>query len=148
MRTIHTVLAVAVVTLAACGKKPEAANATADSTTANMNGMGMGMAMQGMQMAPMMRSHLDSVASMQPAQMAAMMPSHQELTTRMMDAMGADMRGKNMQPDAAWTALGDSLRRDLDEMRGLSGDSLKSRMMAHVARMQRMMVMHEGMMHM
>ena len=145
MRAIHTVLAVAMVTLAACGTKPETAKVAADSTAADM---GMGMAMQGMQMAPMMRSHLDSVASMQPAQMAAMMPSHQDVTTRMMDAMGADMRGKNMQPDAAWTALGDSLRRDLDEMRGLSGDALKTRMTAHVARMQRMMVMHEGMMHM
>ena len=53
-----------------------------------------------------------------------------------------------MQPDAAWIGLGDSLRRDLADLPGLSGVALKARMQVHVARMQRMMVMHQGMMHM
>jgi hypothetical protein len=62
--------------------------------------------------------------------------------------MGADMRGMNMQPDSAWTALADSLRQDMAELPALSGEPLKSRMEAHIARMRRMMTMHQGMMRM
>lgn len=62
--------------------------------------------------------------------------------------MGADMRGMNMTPDSAWAALSDSLRQDLADLPSLSGGALKSRMQAHVGRMQRMLAMHEGMMKM
>ncbi|MEO8140099.1 MAG: hypothetical protein ABI742_10650 [Gemmatimonadota bacterium] len=149
MRTIQAVVAAAVVTLAACGKRPESAQtATADSAR-GMGDMQAGMpGMPGMQMIPQMRVHLDSIGSMQPTQMVTMMPAHQRLATSMLDAMGADMRGRNMQPNAAWTALGDSVRGDLADMPGLSGPTLTTRMQAHIARMQHMMVMHEGMMHM
>ena len=99
-------------------------------------------------MIPQMRVHLDSIGSLQSTQMVTMMPAHQALASQMMDAMGADMRGRNMQPDAAWTALADSVRHDLTDLPGLSGEGLTTRMQAHVARMQRMMGMHEGMMHM
>jgi len=93
-----------------------------------------------------MRVHLDSIGSMQPTQMLTMMPAHQALASRMMDAMGSDMRGRNMQSTAAWMVLGDSLRGDLSAMPALTGQVLSTRMQAHVARMQRMMVMHQGMM--
>ncbi|MDZ4865100.1 MAG: hypothetical protein SGJ01_16895 [Gemmatimonadota bacterium] len=145
MRAIQTVLALAVITLAACGKKPESAQTAAADTAAGMGGMDN---MQGIQMMPQMRVHLDSIGSMQPTQMLTMMPAHQALASQMMDAMGSDMRGRNMQPDAAWTALADSVRQDLTDMPGLSGEGLTTRMQAHVVRMQRMMGMHQGMMHM
>jgi hypothetical protein len=144
MRVVHGVLAIAMVTLAACDRKPEAAQAPAAGTAGGMAGMQM--AMQGMQMMPMMRAHLDSFAGMQPAQMSAMMAAHQDLASRMMDAMGADMRGMGMKPDSAWTALSDSLRQDLADLPGLSGGPLKRRMQAHVGRMQRLMAMHQAMM--
>ncbi|MEO8031555.1 MAG: hypothetical protein ABI765_11925 [Gemmatimonadota bacterium] len=150
MRAIQAVVAVAVVTLAACGKKPESARTATADTARGMGAMGIqtGMpGMPGMQMIPLMRAHLDSVTGMQPTQMTTIMPAHQALTSRMMDEMGSDMRGRNMQPDAAWTALADSVRQDLTDLPGLSGEGLKTRMQAHVARMQRMMGMHEGMMH-
>ena len=146
MRAIHGALVMAVVILAACGKKPEAAQVPAADTAGTMGGTQM--AMQGMQMMPMMTAHLDSVGGMAPAQMAAMMPAHQDLASRMMDAMGADMRGMNMQPDAAWAALSDSVRQDLAAMPGLSGGTLQGRMQVHIGRMRRMMTMHEGMMKM
>ncbi len=130
---------------ASCGREPEPAQTAAD--TAGQMG-GMQMTMQGMLMMPMMRQHLDSMAAMRPEQMAAMMTVHQDMASRMMDAMGADMRGMNMTGDAAWIALGDSLRRDLAELPGLSGEPLRVRMEAHIARMRRMMTMHEGMMRM
>ena len=142
MRTRYWELSLAIGMLAACGNKSEAPPA-ADSAGA----MG-GMAMQGMQMMPGMLAHLDSMAAMPLEGMAAMMAGHQDLASRMMDAMGADMRGMNMPPDSAWTALSDSLRRDLAEMPGLSGGPLGLRMEAHIARMRRMMAMHRGMMKM
>ncbi|MEO8636079.1 MAG: hypothetical protein ABI587_12450 [Gemmatimonadales bacterium] len=149
MRAIQAVVAVAVVTLAACGKRPESAQTATADTARGMGGMGgTQMAMPGMQMIPQMRVHLDSIGSMQSTQMVTMMPAHQALASQMMDAMGSDMRGRNMQPDAAWTALADSVRRDLTDLPGLSGEGLTTRMQAHVARMQRMMGMHEGMMRM
>ncbi len=145
MRGIQRVLAVGVIALTTCGKKPEAVQVPAADTVAIG---GMQMAMQGMQMMPMMTAHLDSLGGMAPAQMAAMMTAHQDVAARMMDAMGADMRGMNMTPDAAWTALGDSVRQDLAELPGLSGGTLQSRMQAHLGRMRRMMTLHEGMMRM
>ncbi len=144
MRVVHGVLAITVVTLAGCGQRAETARAPAADTAGGMGGMQM--AMQGMQMMPMMRAHLDSLAGMQPAQMTAMMAAHQDLASRMMDAMGADMRGMGMKPDSAWAALSDSLRQDLADLPGLSGGPLKTRMQAHVGRMQRMMAMHAEMM--
>jgi hypothetical protein len=143
MRVIQG-LAIMVVTLAACGKKPQAAQAPPPGPGGQMGGMPMGM--QGMQMMPLVQAHLDSVATMPPTQMAAMMAAHQDLMSRMMDAMGADMRGMHMQPDAAWASLSDSLRQDLADLPGLAGAALQARIQAHVARMRRMMTMHAGMM--
>lgn len=145
MRRMPWKLALATGILAACGRKPEPAQTPAD-TAGQMGGMQMNM--QGMQMMPMMRAHLDSMAAMRPEQMAAMMAGHQDMASRMMDAMGADMRGMNMQPDTTWTALSDSLRHDLADLPGLSGEALRTRMEAHIARMRRMMTMHQGMMRM
>lgn len=142
---IWTVAVLGLLATTACGKKPDAAQASAD-TAGTMGGMQM--TMQGIEMMPMMRAHMDSLGTMPPAGMAAAMAAHQDLASRMMDAMGADMRGMNMQPDAAWTALGDSLRQDLANLPGLSGEALKNRVQAHIGRMQRMLAMHEGMMKM
>lgn len=146
MRVTHMALATVIVFTGACGRKPEAVQTPAADTTGK--GGGMQMAMQGMQMMPRMRAHLDSLGAMQPAEIAAAMAAHQDLASRMMDAMGADMRGMNMKPDSGWAALGDSLRQDLAELPALSGSALKVRMQAHIGRMQRMLVMHEGMMRM
>lgn len=145
MRGTHVVLAVGVIALTACGKRPEAVQVLATDTVAKG---GMQMAMQGMQMMPMMTAHLDSLGGMAPAQMAAMMTAHQDLASRMMDAMGADMRGMHMAPDAGWIALGDSVRQDLAELPGLSGGALQGRMQGHIGRMRRMMTLHQGMMKM
>ena len=142
MRMLYWKLALALGVLAACAKQPEAAPAV-DSA-----GKMAGMAMQGMQMMPGMQAHVDSLAALRPEQLAAMMAGHQDMASRMMDAMGADMRGMNMTPDTAWTALSDSLRRDLADLPGLSGEQLGSRMEAHIQRMRRMMAMHKEMMKM
>jgi hypothetical protein len=140
--------------VAGCGgsssdKKPSGAEGTgapgrADSGGMNMGGMPMGT--EGMNMMGMMRTHMDSMQHMSPGQMQAMMARHQDMASRMMDAMGADMRGMHMSPDAGWTALSDSVRQDLAELAGLSGKELEARVRGHVDRMQRLMARHESMM--
>lgn len=140
-RTVMVITALAGV---GCAKKEVPADQAVDTTSTAAAPM----AMQGLQMMPAMQAHLDSMAAMTPAQMTAAMAVHQDLASRMMDAMGADMRGMNMQPDSAWSALGDSLRQDLAELPALSGPALKVRMDAHAGRLKRMMTMHEQMMKM
>lgn len=144
MRVMHWHFALALVAAAGCGQKPEATQTPAADTAGTM----WGMVMQGMQLMPMMGAHLDSVAAMRPEQMATMMATHQDMASRMLDAMGRDMRGMNMTPDAAWTALSDSIRRDLADLPGLSGELLRTRMEAHIARCRRLMSMHQAMMKM
>lgn len=146
MRILHRELALAIGMLAACGRKPEASQAAATDSTAESSGPQM--ALPGMQMMPMMRAHGDSLAAMKPEQMAAMMTAHQDLASRMVDAMGADMRAMNVPPDSAWTALSDSVRRDLADLPALSGGALTGRMLAHIERVRRMMALHERMMKM
>ena len=124
------------------GKAP--ATAGADTGTMRMGSMdsgGMGMSgmhdsMQGMGMISMMRAHMDSMRRMSPAQMQAMMAMHQDVMARMMDRMGGDMRSMHMEPDAAWSALRDSVRQDLAALPGLSGKALESPMRAHAERVR------------
>ena len=90
MWTLRWRMAIAVVALAACGKKPDPAQTPAADSAGPTGGMPM--AMQGMQMIPTMQSHLDSMAAMRPEQLAAMMAAHKDRASRMMDAMAADRR--------------------------------------------------------
>ena len=65
----------------------------------------------------------------------------------MLDAMGSDMTMMNMRPDSAWTALTDSVKRDLADLPWLSGRALETRLTAHADRMRRLLTMHRAMMH-
>jgi phage-related minor tail protein len=107
-----------------------------------------GMAMPGIQMMPMMRAHMDSMMGRSPAEMQNMMARHQDLMSQMLDGMGTDMRGMNMTGDSAWTALTDSVKRDLAELPGLEGQALEQRMRGHSERVGRLLAMHERMMRM
>ncbi len=152
MQRIHWGLAITALAVVACGGSSGEKNAKAEGSTSGradsgeMSMGGMHMGMEGMNMMAMMRTHMDSMPHMSPGQMQAMMPRHQDMASRMMDAMGADMRGMQMAPDAEWTALSDSVRQDLAELPGLSGKELETRVRGHVDRMQRLMARHESMM--
>jgi hypothetical protein len=52
----------------------------------------------------------------------------------------------SMQPDSAWTAMADSVKRDLADLASLSGPALETQIPAHVARMRRLLDMHTTMM--
>lgn len=135
----------AVLALAACGEKKGEPQQQAMPGMGNMPGMA-GMTMQADSLMPMMRAHLDSLAGT-PAQLAmGMLVAHDAMASRMLDAMGADMTGMAMKPDPTWTALTDSIRRDLADLPALSGRPLDARLKAHIGRMRQLMTMHDGMM--
>jgi hypothetical protein len=161
MNTSHWALMVGAIAVTGCSGGEDGASRPAGSAgmmhqmdSAGMGmghmdsgGMGMGgMNMQGMAMMPGMRAHMDSMVGMSSQQMQAMMATHQGMMSRMMDGMGADMRGMQMSGSPAWTALADSVKRDLAELPGLEGKALTARMRAHAERARRLMAMHEQMM--
>lgn len=95
---------------------------------------------------PIMRSHLDSLGHMSPQVAAGVLTAHDAQMSQLLDAMGSDMTMMRMRPDTAWTALTDSVKRDLAELPTLSGHELGTRLTSHIARVQRLMAMHEAMM--
>jgi len=146
MTTLRWLLLIGLAGAGACGKRADSAKA---SDAPQMGAMPMGnmaMDMKSMPMMGMMQAHMDSMSRLSPEQMRAMMNAHQSLTSQMLDAMGADMTAMHMAPDSAWSALSDSVRRDLADLPGLSGQALKARMEAHAERMRRLMAMHQAMM--
>jgi hypothetical protein len=95
---------------------------------------------------PMMRTDLDSLGRT-PSQFAkGMLQAHEAMASQMLDVMGSDMTMMGMHPAAAWSALADSVNRDLAELPSLSGRALETRVRAHVERMRRLLGMHETMM--
>jgi hypothetical protein len=146
MTTLRWLLLIGLAGAGACGKRADTAEA---SDAPQMGAMPMGnmaMDMKSMPLMGMMQAHMDSMTRMSPEQMRATMNAHQSMTSQMLDAMGADMMAMHMAPDSAWSTLSDSVRRDLADLPGLSGQPLKARMEAHAARMQRLMAMHQAMM--
>jgi hypothetical protein len=142
MRTSRILLTVAVLALVGCGKKTE----QPQSAMPGMQGMP-GMVMRSDSLMPMMRGHLDSLGRM-PSQFAkGVLQAHEAMASQMLDAMGSDMTIMNMRPDATWTALTDSVKRDLADLPPLSGRGLEMRLRTHISRMRRLLDMHRAMMH-
>jgi hypothetical protein len=147
MTTLRWLLLIGLAGIGACGKRAPDTGKTSDAPQMGAMPMGnMAMDMKSMPMMGMMQAHMDSIAGMSPQQMGAIMAAHQGLASRMLDAMGADMMAMHTAPDSAWSALSDSVRRDLADLPGLSGRALKARMEAHAQRMRRLMAMHQAMM--
>jgi hypothetical protein len=150
---MRLILVLGGIVLAGCGGKDAGEPARAGGAEGGMAGMkmdsgGMGghMGMEGMSMMPMMRTHMDSMMRMSPAQMSQRMAMHERMMSQMMDRMGGDMGGMNMTGDAGWSALTDSVKRDLADLPGLTGKDLTARMQSHGDRVRRLLTMHEDMM--
>lgn len=153
MGAMRLILVLGGIVLAGCGGRDAGEQAGAGEAQEGMagmkmdsNGMGGQMGMEGMRMVPMMREHMDSMMRMSPAQMSQMMAMHERMMSQMMDRMGGDMRGMSMGGNAEWTALTDSVKRDLADLPGLEGKDLSARMQSHAERVRRLLAMHEGMM--
>lgn len=113
-----------------------------------MQGMG-GMAdMPGMNAGSMMEMHphMTMMEKMSPDSMKAMLPAHRQMVANMLSQMSAEMRKMNMPTDAAFKAVGDSLRQDLVRMPEMSARELAGAFPPHHERMMRYMKMHEQMM--
>jgi hypothetical protein len=150
MKAVHLTIALGLLASAACSKPPKSAVAkderqgmvklmdTGQARPASRGPDGMGMMM-------MMQAHTDSMAKMSPEQMTRVMARHERMMSQMMDQMGGEMRQMQMAETADWSALADSVRQDLAELPGLSGNALSSRMQAHAARVRRLIAMHKRM---
>ena len=103
-------------------------------------------AMMGSAMMDSMQAHMRMMDGVTSQQLKAMLPAHRQMAAKMLPQLDADMRRMNMQPDAAWKALTDSLRQDLIRMPEMNGSELRTAMDAHQARMMRLMKMHQTMM--
>jgi hypothetical protein len=145
-RTLTNGIALMLV-LGGCREK-QAATSQAMRGMDTMSGMaGMGqMNMRADSVMPAMRAHLDTLATAPAFQLAGMMVAHEAMTSQILDAMGADMTAMGMKSDSAWTALRDSVQRDLAELPALGGPILERRMSAHVDRLRRLLAMHQAMM--
>lgn len=154
MRPMLWILSAGVIAGAACKGKDQPAAGAEPARQQGMGGMRMdsmpmgsdrgGMAGSGMM--PAVRAHMDSMTRMSPERMSGMMAAHDRLMSQMLDRMGSDMRGMQMNADAKWTALVDSVTADLADLPGLQGKALSARMSAHAGRVGRLVAMHEGMM--
>lgn len=166
----QTVLALGMlVALGACGKAKDTAtsrDSAAPSSTSmeaagslegptrrdssrGMTGMrGMG-GMQGMMHGAMMDSmqtQMRMMGGLSASQLKTMLPMHRQMAANMLSQMNAQMTKMNTPANAAWTATMDSVRQDLVHLPALSPPELKSAMLAHQARMTRLMQMHRDMM--
>ena len=93
-----------------------------------------------------MQARLAAAEGMSAEQLKATLPEHRQAAANLIAEMNREMRGMNMTGDAAWTALVDSLRRDLTTMPDLAAGELRAMMPAHRARLTRLMQMHRDMM--
>ena len=145
MKALQLTVIVGLMASAACNKPKDtpAADSHSGMDSGGMRGMS-GMGKSGMM--PMMQAHTDSMMRMDPGQMSGMMATHERMMSQMMDQMGSEMRRMKMSETPAWSALTDSVKRDLAELPSLKGKALSARMRAHADRVQRLMRAHERMM--
>jgi hypothetical protein len=146
MRTFRLLAIVATVALVGCGKKEEQAQQSAMPGMQGMPGMTGMSGMKSDSLMPLMRADLDSVTRTSPHVESGTVSAHETMASQMLDAMGSDMAMMHMKPDAVWTALTDSVKRDLAELPSLSGEPLAMHLKAHIARMRRLLDMHQQMM--
>jgi hypothetical protein len=93
-----------------------------------------------------MQAHLHSMQAMSSEQMKASLPAHRQMVANMLSDLNGEMRKMNMPADASWTALSDSVRKDLVQMPDMSATELRSSLPDHAARITRLMAMHRTMM--
>jgi len=114
--------------------------------TDSMGGMGGMAGMSGTAgMMGDMNKRMQGMMQMSGDQMKSMLPAHRQMAANMLAAMNGEMRAMNMTSDAAWTALGDSIRQDLTRLPEMGGAELKAYMPAHHARLMRLMQTHQAM---
>lgn len=92
-----------------------------------------------------MQSQMRMMQTMTPEHMKAMIPMHRRMVANMLSSFDESMRKMNMPGDAAWKALSDSIRQDLNNLPEMSGSQLRGFMTGHHSRLMRLVTMHESM---
>jgi hypothetical protein len=91
-----------------------------------------------------MQSHARMSTRMTADEVAAMLPMHRQMVASMLGRMTSESRAMHLPANAAYTALADSVRRDLSRLSGMKKDELKAAMPAHCARVMRLMRIHKN----
>ena len=82
---------------------------------------------------------IDSAGQLSAQRRQQMWTMHSQMSSQMMTAMMANMRARGVTPSPQWMALRDSVTHDMADLPKLQGDTLRSRMQAHMDRMHRLM---------
>jgi hypothetical protein len=93
-----------------------------------------------------MAAHMRGMDTVSAANLEAMVPMHRQMAANMIAQMNSEMRGMNMQADASWTALMDSVRQDLVRLPELNAQQVMTFMPDHRGRLMRLMQRHRDMM--
>jgi hypothetical protein len=131
--------------IVACGRKADGGDTTA--AKADTGGMS-GMTMMSGAMMDSMTAHMRSMDTASAPTIQAMMPMHRQMAANMVAQMNSEMRSMNMQGDARWSALMDSVRQDFVRMPEMNAQQLKAFIPAHHGRLTRLIESHRGMMKM
>jgi hypothetical protein len=146
MNALYVAMLVGLTASAACSKPKEEPATDSHRRMAMDSGHMRGMAgMESAGMMPMMQAHMDSMMRMTPEQMSQMMNRHDRMMSQMMDQMGSEMRQMKMSETQEWSALTDSVKRDLAELPSLKDQALSAGMRAHADRVRRLMAAHDQM---
>lgn len=97
-------------------------------------------------MVEQMRVSLQMMQAMNADSLRARLPMHREMTDGMLAQMTREMMDMKMPADPQWSALMDSVHRDLARMPGMNGAALEKTMADHRAQLTRLMAMHHNMM--
>lgn len=149
MRPLTITLALATAT--ACARTPDHSADTSSVERAAPGGVagattGMTAPVAGSEgMMRRMRMSLDTMQALDAASLRARLPLHREMTDGMLAQMTREMMATKMPAAPQWSALMDSVHRDLDRMRGMGSPELVKTMADHRARLTRLMALHRDM---
>jgi hypothetical protein len=127
--------------IAGCGGEPESQTGAGQP---DMSADTTRMPMMPMPMMGEMNAHMQAMQGLTPDSVRALLPGHARMADSVFAEMERRMREMNMPRTTEMSAVMDSLRQDMMQMRGMSDAELTSAMPAHMARMRRLMEMQGG----
>lgn len=152
--TVILLIATAVIGCSPDAKQSDTASVrdSAAATAADSGGMSSmpGMAAAGgsgtVSMIADMKAKLDDIEKLDADSLAKIVQDHRSKAAALLSEMNREMASMQMQGDAAWSTMADSVRRDLITLPETNRAGLKTLMAAHRGRMLRLMQMHADMM--
>lgn len=91
-------------------------------------------------------AQMRSLEALSPTQVQARLPAYRQGVANMLSEMNSGVRRMQIPSVPAWTAVRDSVRRDLARLPRLTAEELRDAMPAYDARVLRLMQMHADLM--